>query len=188
MRLTKKLHIGGNPDDPASCHSISYRLHLVGASIEPHGVGPYPAGRPNTPKSQNQQIAQLQTQIETLQGRVEKTSPTSSKPPSSDAPFNTPKRQRKQSAGKRGGQKGHRGNGPHCLGPLRSLSLCPAPVPVAMASCIPAPVPHSSSDCTATDRDGHPPLLCSSRASARDVADSSKPRCQVHIRPAMARA
>jgi len=68
-------------------------------------------------KSQNQQIAQLQKQIETLQGRVEKTSQTSSRPPSSDSPFNKPKRQRKKSAGKRGGQKGHRGNGPKLLSP-----------------------------------------------------------------------
>jgi transposase len=34
-----------------------------------------------------QQIKQLEKQVETLQGRVEKTSQTSSKPPSSDSPF-----------------------------------------------------------------------------------------------------
>jgi hypothetical protein len=78
-------------------------------------------------KSQNQQIAQLQTQIETLQGRVEKTSQTSSKPPSSDAPFNTAKRQRKQSAGKRGGQKGHRGNGLKLLSPTEVPLIEPGP-------------------------------------------------------------
>jgi transposase len=70
-------------------------------------------------KHQNQQIAQLQTQIaqlqqqvETLQGRVEQTSHTSSKPPSSDSPFNKSKRHKRNASGKRGGQKGHRGKGP----------------------------------------------------------------------------
>jgi transposase len=69
-------------------------------------------------KNQHQQMAQLQTQVEqlqqhveTLQERVAKTSQTSSKPPSSDSPFHKPKRQRKTSAGKRGGHKGHRGRG-----------------------------------------------------------------------------
>jgi transposase len=78
-------------------------------------------------KSQHQQIAQLQNQIETLQGRVEQTSHTSSKPPSSDAPFNTPQRQRKKSAGKRGGQKGHRGSGPTWLSPTEVHRIEPGP-------------------------------------------------------------
>src|SRR5215813_1324761 len=78
-------------------------------------------------KSQNQQIAQLQKQIETLQGRVEQTSQTSSRPPSSDSPFNKPKRQRKKSAGKRGGQKGHRGNGPKLLSPTEVHLIEPGP-------------------------------------------------------------
>jgi transposase len=78
-------------------------------------------------KSQNQQIAQLQKQIETLQGRVEQTSQTSRKPPSSDSPFNKPKRQRKKSAGKRGGQKGHRGNGPKWLSPPEGHLIAPGP-------------------------------------------------------------
>ena len=57
-------------------------------------------------KSQHQQIAQLQSQmvqcqsqieqlqqhVETLQEQLAKTSQTSSKPPSSDSPFNKPKR------------------------------------------------------------------------------------------------
>src|SRR5262249_60941377 len=58
------------------------------------------------------EIAQPQQQVEPLQGRVANTSQTASKPPSSDSPFNKPKRRRKTSSGKRGGQKNHRGNGP----------------------------------------------------------------------------
>ena len=84
--------------------------------------------------TQNHQIAQFQTQIEQLQqqvdqlqGRVAKTSQTSSKPPSSDSPFNKPKRQRKTSSGKRGGQKGHLGNGPTLLSPTEVHLIEPGP-------------------------------------------------------------
>src|SRR5215831_7258845 len=75
------------------------------------------------------QIAQLQTQVETLQGRVDTTSQTSSKPPSSDSPFIKPKRQRKTSTGKRGGQQGHRGKGPTLLSPTEVHLIEPGPCP-----------------------------------------------------------
>ncbi len=85
-------------------------------------------------KSQNQQIAQFQTQIdqlhkqvETLQGRVDKTSQTSSKPPSSDSPFNKPNRPRRPSSGKRGGKKGHPGTGPTVLSPTEVHLIEPGP-------------------------------------------------------------
>jgi transposase len=68
-------------------------------------------------QSLRQQIQQLEQQVDTLQGQVAKTSQTSSKPPSSDSPFNKPKRDRRPSSGKRGGQKGHRGQGPTLLSP-----------------------------------------------------------------------
>ncbi len=84
--------------------------------------------------NQNQQIAQfqrqidqLQTQVETLQGRGEKTSQTSSKPPSSDSPFNKPQRPRRKSSGKRGGRKGHLGKGPTLLSPTEVHLLEPGP-------------------------------------------------------------
>ncbi len=57
----------------------------------------------------NRQSKDLEKQVDALQGRVDKTSQTSSKPPSSDSPFNKPKRKRRKSSGKRGGKKGHRG-------------------------------------------------------------------------------
>jgi transposase len=94
-------------------------------------------------KHQHQQIARLQTQmaqfqtqieqlqqhVETLQRRVAKTSQTSSKPPSSDSAFNKPKRQRKTSTSKRGGQQGHRGNGPTLLRPTEVHLIEPGPCP-----------------------------------------------------------
>jgi transposase len=94
-------------------------------------------------KSQHQQIAQLQSQmvqfqsqieqlqkqVETLQEQLAKTSQTSSKPPSSDSPFNKPKRQRKTSSGTRGGQKGHRGRGPTLLSPTEVHLIEPGPCP-----------------------------------------------------------
>ena len=78
-------------------------------------------------QSLRQQIKQLEEQVETLQGQVAKTSQTSSKPPSSDSPFNKPKRDRRPSSGKRGGQKGHRGQGPTLLSPTEVLLIEPGP-------------------------------------------------------------
>ena len=78
-------------------------------------------------KHQNQQIAQLQQQVETLQGRVEQTSQISSKPPSSDSPFNKPQRHKRTAAGKHGGQKGHRGQGPTLLRPTEAHLIEPGP-------------------------------------------------------------
>ena len=76
-----------------------------------------------------QQIKQLQQQVDTLHGRVEKTSHTSSKPPSSDSPFDKPKHQQRQSSGKRGGRKGHPGKGPTLLSPTEVPLIAPGPCP-----------------------------------------------------------
>jgi transposase len=75
----------------------------------------------------HQQIKDLEKQVETLQGQVAKTSQTSSKSPSSDSPFNKPKRHRPPSSGKRGGQKGHRGKGPTLLTPTEVHLIEPGP-------------------------------------------------------------
>lgn len=75
----------------------------------------------------HQQIKDLEKQVETLQGRVAKTSQTSSKPPSSDSPFNKPKRNPSPSSGKRGGQKGHPGKGPTLLSPTEVHLIEPGP-------------------------------------------------------------
>ena len=72
-------------------------------------------------------VRQLQNQVDTLQGQVGKTSQTSSKPPSSDAPCKKPQRQRRQSAGTRGGRTGHQGTGPTLLTPTEVHLLEPAP-------------------------------------------------------------
>lgn len=76
-----------------------------------------------------QQIKTLEKQVDTLQGRVNKTSQTSSKPPSSDSPFDEPKRKPRKSSGKRGGQKGHRGQGPKLLSPTEVHLIEPGPCP-----------------------------------------------------------
>jgi TolA-binding protein len=85
-------------------------------------------------KNQNQQMSQLQSQlkqlqqqIDQLQGQVAKTSQTSRKPPSSDSPFHKPKHQRKTASRKRGGQPGHRGNGPTLLRPTEVHLIEPGP-------------------------------------------------------------
>jgi len=80
-------------------------------------------------QSLHQQIKHLQKQVDTLQGRVEKTSQTSSKPPSSDSSFDKPKRQPPQSSRKRGGRKGHPGKGPTLLSPTAVHLIAPDPCP-----------------------------------------------------------
>ena len=70
------------------------------------------------------QLHELQQQVDLLQGRVDKTSRNSSKPPSSDSPFNKPKR--RQSSGKRGAKKGHPGVGPTLLEPTDVQHVYPA--------------------------------------------------------------
>jgi transposase len=78
-------------------------------------------------QSLRQRVNQLEKQIETLQGRVEKTSQTSSKPPSSDSPFQKPKRQPRSSGGKRGARPCHPGSGPTLLSPTAVRLIEPAP-------------------------------------------------------------
>jgi transposase len=71
-----------------------------------------------------QQHQQLQSQVDQLQGRLDPTSKTSSKPPSSDAPFTKPKR--RGSSGKRGARPGHTGSGPILLEPTEVHVVSPA--------------------------------------------------------------
>jgi transposase len=60
----------------------------------------------------------------------------SSQPPSSDSPFNKPKRQRKTSTGTRGGHKGHRGNGPPFRRPTEVHLIEPGPWPCGQGNVI----------------------------------------------------
>jgi transposase len=72
-------------------------------------------------------IHQLEQQVETLQGRVERTSQTSSQPPSSDSPFHKPTRKPRRSGGPRGARPGHPGHGPTLLRPTEGRLIEPAP-------------------------------------------------------------
>jgi len=74
-----------------------------------------------------QRVNQLEQQVETLQGRVEQTSQTSRKPPSSDSPFHKPTRQPRNAGGTRGARPGHPGNGPPLLRPTEVPLIEPAP-------------------------------------------------------------
>jgi len=75
-----------------------------------------------------QHVDQLQQQVSLLQGRMDKTSQTSSTPPSSDSPFKKPTRsKRHKSSGKRGARQGHPGAGPSLLAPTEVHHLYPVP-------------------------------------------------------------
>jgi transposase len=74
-----------------------------------------------------QRVYQLEQQVETLQGRVERTSQTSSKPPSSDSPFHKPPRKPRRSGSPRGARPGHPGHGPTLLSPTEVHLIEPAP-------------------------------------------------------------
>jgi transposase len=78
-------------------------------------------------RNQQKRIDQLQNEVDTLQGRLETTSQTSSKPPSSDSPFRKTKRRPRQSGGKRGARKGHPGTGPTLLNPTEVHLIEPGP-------------------------------------------------------------
>jgi transposase len=72
-------------------------------------------------------VDQLAQQVEALQERLDKTSRTSSKPPSSDSPFQKPKRQPRRTGAPRGGRKGHPGSGPILLCPTDIHLIEPGP-------------------------------------------------------------
>jgi hypothetical protein len=75
----------------------------------------------------HQRVSQLEKQGETLQGRGETASPTSSKPPSSDSPFHKPNHTRLKSWDKRGAHKGYPGTSPKFLTPTEVHLSEPGP-------------------------------------------------------------
>jgi transposase len=77
--------------------------------------------------SLQKRVDQLAQQVEALQERLDKTSRTSNKPPSSDAPFQKPKRQPRQPGAPRGGRKGHPGSGPIVFCPTDVHLIEPGP-------------------------------------------------------------
>ena len=128
-----------------------------------------------------------QDQIETLQGRVGKTSQTSRKPPSSDSPFQKPQRQPRNSGGTRGARTGHQGLGPPLLTPrrctCRARPLCLWPWRVGLTRAVYThpvlelpPIEMEISHCIFQ------------QGACVGVANDSQPRCPPSIRPAMARA
>jgi Family of unknown function (DUF6444) len=74
-----------------------------------------------------QRVYQREPQVETLPGRVERTSHTASKPPSSASPFHKPPRKPRASGGPRGARPGHPGHGPTWVRPTAVRLIAPAP-------------------------------------------------------------
>ena len=72
-----------------------------------------------------QQLGQLEQRTEKLEVQTKMNSQNSSKPPSSDSPFNKKKKKIKKSKRKRGGQKGHKGHQQQMLEPSKVQNIMP---------------------------------------------------------------
>ena len=71
------------------------------------------------------EMRQLQERVEGLEARLHQNSTTSSRPPSSDSPYTTPRRTGAKSARKGGGKPGHRGHRQVLLAPTTVQELRP---------------------------------------------------------------
>ena len=80
-----------------------------------------------TPEPVRRYVESLAQRIEQLESRLNQNSQNSSKPPSSDPPYQRPERGSKKSKRRRGGQKGHKGHRQQLLKPTEVLSLDPGP-------------------------------------------------------------
>jgi len=72
-----------------------------------------------------QQLGKLEKRTEKLEIQTQKNSQNSSKPPSSDSPFDKPKQKTKKSKRKRGAQRGHKGHRQQMLAPTKVENLIP---------------------------------------------------------------
>jgi transposase len=72
-----------------------------------------------------QHLGQLEKRTQKLEVQTKMNSQNSSKPPSSDSPFNKKKKKKKKSKRKRGGQKGHKGHQRQMLEPTKVENIMP---------------------------------------------------------------
>ena len=72
-----------------------------------------------------QQLGQLEKRTVKLETQTNMNSQNSSKPPSSDSPFNKINKEKKKSKRKRGGQKGHKGHQQQMLEPTKVENIMP---------------------------------------------------------------
>jgi len=72
-----------------------------------------------------QRLEMVEKRTAKLEARTKMNSQNSSKPPSSDSPFNKPNKKTNKSKPKRGGQKGHKGYRQQMLDPTNTISLLP---------------------------------------------------------------
>lgn len=99
----------------------------------PKPVREYIIGLEQALGQQAETITKHETRLEKLEDRVNRNSKNSSKPPSSDPPFDKPRKDgeqtRKKKKRKKGGQKGHQGHRQALLAPDRVEHLMPGACP-----------------------------------------------------------
>ncbi len=84
------------------------------------------------------QVTLLEKRIEVLEHKSKKNSQNSSKPPSSDSPYNRPKKKKpKKGCRKRGGQKGHKGSRQTKLEPTEEKEILPEPCSCGCSAIVP---------------------------------------------------
>ena len=91
----------------------------------PEAVKAYIVHLETTILQMQQQLGQLEKRTEKLEIQTKMNSQNSSKPPSSDSPFDKKKIKKKKSKRKRGGQKGHKGHQRQMLPPSKVENLMP---------------------------------------------------------------
>lgn len=92
----------------------------------PEPVRQYIVQLENAIRLLQQQLDQLEKRTEKLEKRTKKNSQNSSKPPSSDSPYNKKKKKTKPSSRKKGAQKGHKGHSQKMLEPDKTIPIVPS--------------------------------------------------------------
>ena len=91
----------------------------------PEAVRAYIVHLETTIFQMQQQLGQLEKRTEKFEVQTKMNSQNSSKPPSSDSPFNKKNKKNKKSKRKRGGQKGHKGHQRQMLEPSKVENIMP---------------------------------------------------------------
>jgi hypothetical protein len=147
--------------------------------LTPEPVRQYIMALERTLFDMEQRIAAHEQRLEKLEVRTRKNSHNSSKPPSSDPPFNRKKRKQKKSKRSKGGQKGHKANQQQMLNPTESHWLMPNAAHAGIRRSIPNRCSRFTciSISNSQNRNGNQPLYSPAMRLSQLRQGRSRPRC-----------